>query len=287
MFTVEYNDQIKCVRVLTVDEQQQSVLVAEGKFDWDQSDRTFLAVFHSLTIGADQPTQLNAFLSAVLSHMGKTYRSLVAVRLPAVFDQHIDFDQLQFQNNVLTWMGVTMKDIRSNPTSVLEDSYELITDKHRALPYAEPLVQMMNKTGFWSDKWKLQEMKDRIHSASAFIMILDKTEDMPCGFGRLYLLKMPDGELFGYLSDIAVKESHQSKGLGRVIVKSLIDACGLDEETSTRPHGTLWLQHANQGSGAVSAPKLYRRSGFQLYNELGNRIAVFARNEFYQSNYDN
>ena len=286
MFTVEYNEQTKCVRVLTVDEQQP-VLVAEGKFDWDQPDRTFLAVFHSLTISADQPTQLSAFLSAVLSDMGKTYRSLVVLRLPAVFDQHIDFDQLQFQNNVRTWMGVRMKDVRTNSTPVLEDSYELITDKQRALPYAEPLVQLMNKTAFWADKWNLPEMQDRIQSASAFLMILDKTDDIPCGFGRLFLLKMPDGEILGYLSDIAVRESHQSKGFGRIIVNYLIDACGPGDQTSNRPHGTLWLKHADQGSGAVSAPKLYRRSGFQLFNELGNRIAAFATNEFYQSNYDN
>ena len=286
MLTVDCNDQTKCIQVHTADEQQ-SMLVADGKFAWDQPDRTVLVAFHHLAIGADQPTQLNEFLSTVLSHVSKTYKSLVGVRLPTTFDRRIDFEQLQFKNNIAIFMVMTMDQARSEPNLVLEEPYELITDRNRILNYAEQLMRMMNETGFWSTKWKLEEMRDRIHSAKSNVMILDKTDDTPCGFGRLFVLTMPNKETFGYLSDIGVRASHQSKGLGRVIVNSLIDAFRACDRTSDHPHGTLWLQCADRGCGVVSAPKLYRRAGFELFEDLGNRIAAFASNEYYQSNYKN
>jgi ribosomal protein S18 acetylase RimI-like enzyme len=92
--------------------------------------------------------------------------------------------------------------------------------------------------------------------------------------------------MFGYISDIGIDISYQSKGLGRVLFNNLVGNCTTQEIKEKGINGTLCLRCAFEGSGAVSAAKLYRRSGFELLNQIGNEIAIFSNADHYHKIYE-
>lgn len=110
-------------------------------------------------------------------------------------------------------------------------------------------------------------------------MILDKGNNVPCGFGRLVLLTTDYG-IFDYISDITIASSYQSTGLGTVLVNCLVGIYISQHKEQRNMNGTLCLQCANIGSGALSAPKLYKKYGFEYVNDIGNRVAIFATREY-------
>ncbi|CAF0722567.1 unnamed protein product [Rotaria sp. Silwood1] len=280
MFFVDLNEQLSLIQVKTND-GTNSTIVAEGNFAFDKPDRTVLIIFKYVTITSDNHQQLDQFLSIVISYVGKLFKSLICLRLPTIFDNRIDIDKLEYKNKNLHFMSVTFKDLKYYPDSDMknkQEQYELITDKQLILNYAEPLVKMMNREGFWCTQWNCTDMQNRINSATYNAMILDKINKHPCGFGRLFLLTM-NNEIFGYLSDIVVDSSHQSKGLGRLIVNYLVGMSVNQNDKQQTVHGTLCLKCAYKGSGAISAPKLYQRSGFEFITDIGNRIAIFANEQ--------
>jgi GNAT superfamily N-acetyltransferase len=88
-------------------------------------------------------------------------------------------------------------------------------------------------------------------------------------------------ETLGYLSDVAVTVSHQGKGLGRFILNYLVGTC-VDQYVSQRQaSGSLCLVCADRGSGVISAPKLYRSLGFEHLDKIGNQIAIFPSEKYY------
>lgn len=279
MFVIDINQQISTIQVKTNDENNSSI-VAEGNLAFDRPDSTLLIIFNNVKISPDNNQQLDQFLSTVFSYVGELYKSLVCLRLPAIFDNRIDLDKLEFKNKISQLMAVTMDHLKYYPENNSQDKqeqYELIIDKQLILNYAEQLTKMLNKEAFWLAKSSLQEIKNRINSATNNAMILDKINNLPCGFGRLFKLTTND-EIFGYLSDIAVDSIHQSKCLGRIIVNYLVGTFVNQDVKQQGINGTLCLQCASEGSGALSAPKLYKRSGFEFINDIGNRIAIFGYN---------
>lgn len=83
-------------------------------------------------------------------------------------------------------------------------------------------------------------------------MVLDKTNDIPCGFGRLSMMTTcPElNETIGYVNDVVVESQRHRKGLGWAINNYLI---GIKKEGI---HGILSLVCVTEGTGAISAPKL-------------------------------
>jgi len=280
MLVVDLNEQTNVIQVKTIDENN-STIIAEGYYSIDVPDHTTLIIFNRIKITPDNHQQIDEFLSVVISYIGNLYKTLIIVRFPAVFDNRIEYDKLEFKNEIPDVMSVTMDHVKyysDNNLQERQEQYELITDRELILNYAEQLLILMNREAFWSTEWDLKEMCDRINSATNNVMILDKINNRPCGFGRLFLLKTNDEKL-GYLSDIAVDSSHQSKGLGRIIANYLVGAFSTQDIKERDVNGTLCLRCAKQGSGALSATKLYKRSGFEFINDIGNRITVFAANK--------
>ncbi|CAF2309529.1 unnamed protein product [Rotaria sp. Silwood2] len=281
MFIVDLNKQSNLIQVKTNNENN-STIVAEGNFAFDEPDLTVLIIFKYVIITPDNHQQLDQFLSIVMSYVGKLFKSLICIRLPNMFDNRIDIHKFKFNNNILHFMSVKIEDLKyysDNDIQNNQEQYELITDKQLILNYAEQLLKIMNREGFWCTKWNLIEMENRINSATYNAMVLDKINNYPCGFGRLFLLTIDD-QIFGYLSDILVDSSHQSKGLGRLIINHLIGMSVKQNDNHQNVHCTLCLQCAYKGSGAVSAPKLYKRSGFEYIADIGNRIAIFADEKY-------
>jgi ribosomal protein S18 acetylase RimI-like enzyme len=287
MFIVDLNQQTNTIQVKTNDETNPTV-VAQGNFAVDVPDCTALVYFNHVKIEADNHQELGQLISIVVSHVGQLYKSLICIRLPSIFDGRIDFDKIEFKNTIPEFMSVTFKDLKYYPENNLQDKqeeYELITEKELIFNYAEGIKTMMNREAFWAKKWNLNETQNRINSATNIAMILDKKTNIPCGFGRLFLLRTNE-DIFGYLSDIGIDSSHQSKGLGRILFNYLVGICASQDVKQKWINGTLCLQCAFEGSGAISAPKLYRRSGFECVNQIGNRIAIFSNRDHYHATYE-
>jgi hypothetical protein len=52
------------------------------------------------------------------------------------------------------------------------------------LIYAKPIMTIMIVEAFWAKHWDEQEVHDRILSASAVAMIIDKMNKVPVGFAE-------------------------------------------------------------------------------------------------------
>ncbi|CAF1223800.1 unnamed protein product [Rotaria sp. Silwood1] len=75
---------------------------------------------------------------------------------------------------------------------------------------------IMTTEAFWAKDWDEEETYNRILSASAVIMIMDKMNKVPVGFGRIFMMRNNNNneeETLGYLSDVAVNIQHQNKVL--------------------------------------------------------------------------
>ena len=286
-FIVNLDEQSNLIEVKTADENDATI-IANGYFAFDEPDRTVLIIFQHVIIAPDNHRQLDQFLAFIIPYFGKLFKSFVCLRLPTIFDSQIDLNKLEFKNTISNLMLVSRDDFNyyhDNLSQNKQERYELIIDKQLILNYAQQLVKMMNREAFWSTNWDLKEMQNRIYSATKVAMILDKVNNHSCGFGRLFHLTTND-EIFGYLSDIVVDSFHQSKGLGSIIVSYLVGVSASQDDKLQKIHRTLCLQCADRGIGAVSAPKLYKRAGFEFMNDIGNHIAIFASKENYEKTFD-
>ncbi|CAF5136326.1 unnamed protein product, partial [Rotaria sp. Silwood1] len=100
---------------------------------------------------------------------------------------------------------------------------------------------IMTTEAFWAKDWDEEETYNRILSASAVIMIMDKMNKVPVGFGRIFMMRNNNNneeETLGYLSDVAVNIQHQNKGLGRVIVNYLVSAYIGQDASQRRTNGS-------------------------------------------------
>ena len=278
MLLIELSEETHSIQVRTSEDDNPRT-VAIGNFAVDAIDRCALVVFDSVDIRVDDYQLLDQLLSVVVSHVGQLYKALVFIRLPASFDQNIDLEKLQFRTDLPTAMVAAMEHSNVDSNELLQglqSQYELIHDRQVIFDRAESILQLMKSNAYWTEHWSLKEMRRRILSATVATMVLDRVADVPCAFGRMIILSTDNQNRLSYLSDITVDQRHQSKGLGRMIVNFFFDA-SVEHDASTQfINGTLCLYCSDQGSGAVSATKLYTRSGFQFLSATGNEIAMFA-----------
>ncbi|CAF1251161.1 unnamed protein product [Rotaria sordida] len=238
-------------------------------------------------IATDDVEQLYNLISVIHDYFGKTYNARVVVRFPAAFDNKIDMNNPKLKNNVSTFMVANMSDLKYDNDDLVQydhEQYVLVTDKQAILVYANQIMIIMTTEAFWAKDWDEEEAYNRILSASAVGMIMDKVNKVPVGFGRIFMMRNNNNneeETLGYLSDVAVNIQHQNKGLGRVIVNYLVSVY-IGQNASQRPtNGSICLICGNKGSGAISAPKLYRSLGFEHLDNIGNRIAILTSDKYY------
>lgn len=279
MFTIHLNEETQVIEVRRNDPSNSNP-IARGNFAVDKPDRTVLVQFNHIQMIPDNHQEVNQFLTEVTAHIGSIYTYLLCIRFPAIFDGRIDFDQIKNENKISDFMTLTLDHLNCYPENRPSEDYELVTDKEVILNQAEQITDMMHRTAFWAEKWTVDETKDRIKSATKAVLIVDRVKNLPCGFGRIFLVLTPQ-EIFGYLSDIAIDGAHQSKGLGGLVINDLVNICISQDIKQKGITGTLCLRCADQGSGAISAGKLYRKFGFEHVKDIDNRIAIFTNKEHY------
>lgn len=283
MLDVEINEENSSIRL----KQNYSTIVAEGRFAIDSPDHMVLVRIIDTIIETDDVEQIGNLISTVHDYFGKTYNARVVVRFPPAFDNKIDTNNPKLKNSVSTFMAVNAYDLKYDNDDFIQydrEQYALITDKQAIVVYAKQIMILMTTEAFWAKDWDEEEAYNRILSATAVIMIMDKINKVPVGFGRMFMMRYNNNnkeETFGYLSDVAVNIQHQSKGLGRVIVNYFVSVYIAQDISQRSTNGSLSLICGNKGSGAISAPRLYQRLGFQHLDNIGNRIAIFPSEKYY------
>lgn len=280
IFFINIDEESKSIQVKTNQDCNADVL-AEGHFAFDEPGHALLTTFEYVNILPDDHQQLSRFLSTVTLHLGRLFKSLVCLRLPITFDNRIDLTKVDYKN-ISNCMSVKNDNLKYYPDQNIQtkqQEYDLIVDQQLILDYAEPVFNILKREAYWCATLTVDEMRKRINSSALVAMILDKVHNRPCGFGRLFLLKT-NSQLFGYLSDVAIDSFYQSKGLGTILINYFVGTF-LKQHSQLKPSAyTLFLQYAYKGSGAIAAPKIYRRVGLEDLVDLGNRIAIFANKDF-------
>jgi hypothetical protein len=219
MFDVKLNEESHSIQVTYFDESNmQLIIAANGCYLIDRVSHIALVVITYITISSND-NRLHQFLSSILSHVGQIYRVGVFLRL-SMFDGQINMDKLQFKNMYNNIMAVTTDHIKHDNDLIQFDQehYALITDKEILLDYSQQLTIMINENEFAAKQWNSEETQNRINVASYVAMMIDKTKNVPCGIGRLLMIKSKNDckETFGYLSTIGIDRYHQKEVLVRL-----------------------------------------------------------------------
>ena len=106
----------------------------------------------------------------------------------------------------------------------------------------EDIIELYKAGGWWKDHYK-SEIKSLIKGSFAFAVAVHKNKAI--GMGRL----LSDGVSDAYIQDLVVLHKFRKKGVGKEIVKTLVDHC--------KSKGILWI-------GLIAEPN---QDGF--YSNLG------------------
>ena len=109
----------------------------------------------------------------------------------------------------------------------------------------DEIVNLYKAGGWWKDHYNPSELKFLIKGSFAFALAIDKKSKKALGMGRL----ISDGVSDAYIQDLVILSDYRDKGIGRKIVKTLIDYC--------KKKGIHWI-------GLIAEPN---QEGF--YSSLG------------------
>lgn len=81
------------------------------------------------------------------------------------------------------------------------------------------LWRMLDEEAYWGKWRKRTDMEEQINAAWRVVGIYDARTGQQCGFARAVSDAVGDA----YLADVIVDPDHRGSGLGKLIVKSMID----------------------------------------------------------------
>lgn len=111
------------------------------------------------------------------------------------------------------------------------------------------LVNLYKAGGWWKDSYDKSKLKDLINGSFVFAVLIDES-GKTVGMGRV----LSDGISDAYIQDLVVLPEHRNKGLGKELVKKLIEFC--------HSKGVKWI-------GLIAEPDqedFYKKLGFKQMN---------------------
>jgi GNAT superfamily N-acetyltransferase len=108
------------------------------------------------------------------------------------------------------------------------------------------IVELYKAGGWWLDHYTADGIQALIRGSFAFAVALDPGTGRAIGMGRA----ISDGSSDAWLQDIVVLKEHRGKGIGRAIIRALVEHC--------KEKGLVWI-------GLVAEPgtkDFYRPLGF-------------------------
>lgn len=83
------------------------------------------------------------------------------------------------------------------------------------------IVTLYKTAGWWKDNYDSSKLGYLIRGSFAFAIAVDKTSNKAIGMGRV----ISDGVSDGYIQDLVVLPDYRDSGIGRRLVKTLLDYC--------------------------------------------------------------
>ncbi|MCK5039050.1 MAG: GNAT family N-acetyltransferase [Thermoplasmata archaeon] len=93
----------------------------------------------------------------------------------------------------------------------------------------DEIVELYKVGGWWKDHYDPEGLDPLIKGSFAFAIAVDRNTGTAVGMGRA----ISDGVSDAYIQDVAVQESLRGKGIGSLIIKTLVD--------HLRKHGIGWI----------------------------------------------
>lgn len=263
---------------LAIQVDLNSLTIARGTWTVDIPDKTILVHFQelnlpSLTTVGDDDEELRNFFSNVTIFYSKIYDSKIFYYTPSLCNRKMIESK---SKSIMTVEKKNFKQLQQN-FNFDQSNYTVITDKKEIHLYVQSLVEMLRVNAFWLTKCDENELKSRIDSSSRIIMVLYKDNNndipLPVGFARLFTTM--DRSLT-YMSDVAIAISHQSKGLASYMIDYFFKIFLDDEDNSSsnEKEDLLCLLCADQGNGMHSAPKLYKKFGFEFLTDSKKNVPL-------------
>ena len=85
----------------------------------------------------------------------------------------------------------------------------------------DEIVNLYKAGGWWKDNYDHSGLKHLIEGSYVFAVAIDKKSKKAIGMGRL----LSDGVSDAYIQDLVVLHEYRDKGIGREIVKILLNLC--------------------------------------------------------------
>ena len=108
----------------------------------------------------------------------------------------------------------------------MPDGFDIIFVK--SWPDAE-IVNLYKEGGWWLEHYTADGLEGLIKGSFAFAVAIDEATGQAVGMGRA----ISDGVSDAWLQDIVVHRDYRGKGLGRAIIKKLLEHC--------MSHGLVWV----------------------------------------------
>lgn len=85
----------------------------------------------------------------------------------------------------------------------------------------DEIVDLYKAGGWWKDSYDKSGIKHLITGSFAFAVVTHKSTDKAIGMGRV----LSDGVSDAYIQDLVILPEYRNKGIGKKLVKKLIDYC--------------------------------------------------------------
>ncbi|MDG6225655.1 MAG: GNAT family N-acetyltransferase [Candidatus Thermoplasmatota archaeon] len=114
----------------------------------------------------------------------------------------------------------------------------------------EEIVDLYREGGWWKEGYDPSGIPRMLEGSFRFVVAVERSSGRAVGMGRV----ISDGHSDGYIQDVVVAWGLRGKGLGRSIVRALLDLC--------LEAGLVWIGLiAEKGSSAF-----YRDMGFDTFD---------------------
>jgi len=124
----------------------------------------------------------------------------------------------------------------------------------------DEIIELYKAGGWWKDSYDPSRLDSLIKRSFAFAIVVDSSTNKAIGMGRI----ISDGVSDAYLQDIVILPGYRGKGIGKKLIKFLLDHC--------LSKGILWV-------GLIAEPNqddFYSSVGFKT---MKNYIPMIYQTE--------
>jgi ribosomal protein S18 acetylase RimI-like enzyme len=123
------------------------------------------------------------------------------------------------------------------------------------------IIALYKSGGWWKEAWDASKIQELIAGSFVFAVAVDEQAKRAVGMGRV----ISDGVSDGYIQDLVVLSDYRKKGIGALIVGSLVTHCF--------SRGLTWI-------GLIAEPgtaPFYEKLGFKPMSEY---VPMLLKKEF-------